>query len=527
VSSPRSISLISRSRRLLSLSLGVFLAGAMAFSGATAAHAETYDPITGTGSTWSQNALDQWRKNVASNYGMTVNYSGTGSSAGRRDYIGGTVDYAVSEIPFQANPEDGSPPEVPPRGFAYMPIVAGGTSLMYNLKIGGQLVSNLRLSGDTITKIFSGSISNWNDAAIAADNPGLAMPDKGITPVVRSDGSGSTAQFTLWMSKQYPSLWKTGMTSQFPTLANFKYQSGSSGVAGYVSQNYGDGAITYVEYSYALEAGFPVAKVLNAAGYYVEPSANSVAVALLKAQIAPDLTQILDGVYNNADPRSYAMSSYSYMIVPTEVGGVFTAGKGKTLSTFAKYMLCEGQQQAADLGYSPLPMNLVIAGFAQVARIPGTAVPAFDPTSCNNPTFKPGDSPDTNQLALTAAQPAECDKKGPNQCTTGTGGAAGVETAVSGSGNGGSASGASGTGSTGSTSAAGSAVDEYGNPVAGGTGVAGAVSASPFSLAQDTWGAPQNMMLGAGLFLVFAAIVPPFVAPQMQHLLGKKKKLKP
>jgi phosphate transport system substrate-binding protein len=255
----------------------------------------------------------------------------------------------------------------------------------------------------------------------------------------------------------------------------------------------------------------------------VEPSANSVAVALLKAQIAPDLTQILDGVYNNADPRSYAMSSYSYMIVPTEVGGVFTAGKGKTLSTFAKYMLCEGQQQAADLGYSPLPMNLVIAGFAQVARIPGTAVPAFDPTSCNNPTFKPGDSPDTNQLALTAAQPAECDKKGPNQCTTGTGGAAGIETAVSGTGNGGSASGASGTGSTGSTNVAGTAVDEYGNPVAGGTALAGAVSASPFSLAQDTWGTPQNMMLGAGLFLVFAAVIPPFVAPQMQRLLGKKR----
>jgi phosphate transport system substrate-binding protein len=527
VSSPRSISLIPRGRRLLSLSLGLFLAGAMAFSGATSAQAETYDPITGTGSTWSQNALDQWRKNVASNYGMTVNYSGTGSSAGRRDYIAGTVDYAVSEIPFQAKPEDGSAPEVPPRGYAYMPIVAGGTALMYNLKIGGQQVTNLRLSGDTIANIFKGTISNWNDAAIAADNPGLAMPDKGITPVVRSDGSGSTAQFTLWMSKQYPSIWTTGMTSQYPTLPNFKYQSGSSGVAGYVSQNYGEGAITYVEYSYAMQAGFPVAKVLNAAGYYVEPTANSVAVALLKAQIAPDLTQILDGVYNNPDPRSYAMSSYSYMIVPTAVGGVFTAGKGKTLSTFAKYMLCEGQQQAADLGYSPLPMNLVIAGFAQVARIPGTAVPAFDPSSCNNPTFKPGEDPNNNLLAQTAAQPAACDKKGPDQCTTGTGGAAGVETAVSGSGNGGSASGGSGTGSdggtSGSSSAAVGAVDEYGNPVSGSTSGGGVVSASPFTLAQDSWGAPQNIMLAAGLFVVLAAIVPPFVAPQIQRVVGKKK----
>jgi phosphate transport system substrate-binding protein len=515
-----------RSRRLASLLLGGFLAGVLALSGATTAQAETYDPITGTGSTWSQNALDQWRKNVASNYGMTVNYSGTGSSAGRRDYINGTVDYAVSEIPFQSNPEDGSPPEVPPRGYSYMPIVAGGTSLMYNLKIGGQRVTNLRLSGDTITKIFSGSISNWNDAAIAADNPGLAMPDKGITPVVRSDGSGSTAQFTLWMSKQHPSLWSTGMTSQYPTLAGFKYQSGSSGVAGYVSQNYGEGAITYVEYSYAMQAGFPVAKVLNAAGYFIEPTADSVAVALLQAAIAPDLTQILDGVYNNADPRTYPMSSYSYMIVPTQVGGVFTTGKGKTLSTFAKYMLCEGQQQAADLGYSPLPMNLVIAGFAQVARIPGTAVTSFDPASCNNPTFQAGEDPSNNLLAQTAPQPAACDKQGPDQCTTGTAGAGDTETAVSGSGAGGSASGgtdATTSGTNGSSGDVGTAVDEYGNPAAGGTAISGSIAASPFTLAPDSWGASQNLMLVAGLLVVLAAVVPPFAAPYVQRFVSKKK----
>jgi phosphate transport system substrate-binding protein len=525
VKTPRLSRFMPAGRKAVSLSIGVVLAGILAVSGATSASAESFDPITGTGSTWSQNALDQWRKNVASNYGMTVNYSGTGSSAGRRDYIGGTVDYAVSEIPFQANPEDGSPPEVPPRGYAYMPIVAGGTALMYNLKIGGQQVANLRLSGDTVAKIFNGSITNWNDGAIKADNPGLAMPDKAITPVVRSDGSGSTAQFTLWMSKQYPSIWGTGMTSQFPTLPNFKYQSGSSGVAGYVSQNYGEGAITYVENSYALEAGFPVAKILNASGYYVEPTAPSVAVALLQAQIAEDLTQILDGVYNNTDPRTYALSSYSYMIVPTEVGGVFTAGKGKTLSTFAKYMLCEGQQQAADLGYSPLPMNLVIAGFTQVARIPGTAVPAFDPSSCNNPTFKPGEDPSNNLLAQTAPQPAACDAKGPDQCTTGTGGAAGIETAISGTGNGGSASGgASGTTTaSGATGAATTTYDEYGNPVSGGSSVGGAVSASPFTLAQESWGAPQNFMLAAGLFVVLAAIVPPFIGPQIQRITGKRK----
>lgn len=513
------------------------------------AQAVSYDPITGTGSTWSQNALDQWRKNVASNYGMTVNYSGVGSSAGRRDFAAGSVDFAVSEIPFQSAPEDGSAPETPKRGFAYMPIVAGGTSFMYNLKIGGVRVSNLRLSGAVITKIFTGAITKWNDRAIQADNPGLKMPNKGIVPVVRSDGSGSTAQFTLWMSKQHSALWNAfcgkigravpcGLTSQYPTFGTAKAQSGSSGVAGYVSQDYGEGAITYVEYSYALEAGFPVAKVLNAGGYYVEPTANSVAVALLKADInttpgASYLTQILDGVYNNRDPRTYPLSSYSYMIVPTEVGGVFTAKKGTTLGAFANYMLCEGQQQAAALGYSPLPMNLVLAGFAQIKRVPGAVTTGIDINKCNNPTFKKGDSPSRNQLALTAAQPASCDKVGANQCTTGTAGSV-AETPISGSGTGGSASAtgsaagaatgvaaagsaaagsaAAGTAAAGAAGAVPASYDENGALIAGGaagTAVAGTAVASPFTLAATDWGTQQSIMLFAGALLLGAAVLPP------------------
>ena len=523
--------------------LGVFTA--------VPAQAVSYDPITGTGSTWSQNALDQWRKNVAMNYGMTVNYSGVGSSAGRRDFVAGNVDFAVSEIPFQTSPEDGSAPEVPARGYAYMPIVAGGTAFMYNLKIGGKRVTNLRLSGEVIAKIFTGAITKWNDPVIASDNPGLAMPDKGIVPVVRSDGSGSTAQFTLWMSKQHPALWNSfctkvgrpspcGLTSQFPTYGNAKAQSGSSGVAGYVSQDYGEGAITYVEYSYAKNSGFPVAKVLNASGYYTEPTANSVAVALLKAAINTTpgptyLTQILDGVYNNADPRTYPLSSYSYMIVPTEVGGVFTAKKGLTLGAFANYMLCEGQQQAAALGYSPLPMNLVLAGFDQIKRVPGADVSGVDINKCNNPTFKAGDSPSSNMLATTALQPAACDKVGPNQCTTGTAGAL-ADTAVTGSGTGGGAAGSASAAATGATSetAAGAMVDaaaaapvydENGALVstvgAAATGVAGIAIAAPFTLAESSWGAQQSIMLVAGLLLVACSVLPPVLARRFRRRSGK------
>lgn len=512
-------------RRRVSL-IAAFSALLVVVGIALPAHAATYEPITGTGSTWSQNALDQWRRNVAQNYGMTVNYSGVGSTAGRRDYINSSVDFAVSEIPFQQQPEDGSAPEVPPRGFAYMPIVAGGTAFMYHLNIGGKRVTNLRLSGAVITKIFTGAITNWNHAEIQADNPGLAMPDKAIVPIVRSDGSGTSAQFSLWMSSQHADLWPHGMRSQFPTPANGKAQKGSDGVSGYVAQGYGEGSITYVEYSYAMKAGFPVAKVLNRADYYVEPTADSVAVALLKAQINPDLTQNLTNVYADGDPRTYPLSSYSYMIVPTQVGGTFTEQKGATLGTFASYMLCEGQQQAEDLGYSPLPMNLVLAGFEQIRRIPGAGASNVDPNSCNNPTFKPGDSPNNNQLALTAPQPADCDKRGPNQCTTGTAGAP-EETPTTGTGGGGAASNAPGAGTdTGAAAAvgdpaaadAGAAVyDADGNLISGNGAVAGAAVSSPFTVGSEGWGWQQSVMLCAVLLLIAAVAVPPFLSPRLRR----------
>ncbi|MFG6504478.1 phosphate ABC transporter substrate-binding protein PstS [Microbacterium sp. P05] len=533
--------MIRRRTRLLATALVALLvaAGLTSGVGPAAVAADSWARISGTGSTWSQNALDQWRTNVQNNYGMAVNYNGVGSSAGRRDFISGTVDFAVSEIPFQAKPEDNTAPEVPTTGFAYMPIVAGGTSFMYNLKIGGKRVTNLRLSGEVIAKIFKGQITKWNDGAIQADNPGLAMPDRSIVPVVRSDGSGSTAQFTLWMSKQHGGVWNTGMTSQFPTPANGKAQNGSLGVAGYVSQDYGEGAITYVEYSYALKSGFPVAKVLNSAGYYIEPTASSVAVAMLQARINTDLTQILDGVYNNSDPRTYPLSSYSYMIVPTEVAGIFTKDKGRTLGAFAEYVLCEGQQQAEQLGYSPLPMNLVIAGSDQIKRIPGANTGGIDTNKCNNPTFKPGDSPSNNQLAVTAKQPAACDKQGPDQCTTGTAGAPGT-TPVTGSGAGGSstdaAASAGGDAAAAGTPAAGTApadagpagsaaaplYDANGNLISSASAGGAAAVSSPFTLAEGGWGAPQILMLAAGILLLAAIIAPPLTSRRLRRGSGKR-----
>ncbi|MFJ4845195.1 MULTISPECIES: phosphate ABC transporter substrate-binding protein PstS [unclassified Streptomyces] len=388
--------------------------------GAGPATAATYVPISGAGSTWSQNALDQWRAYVKQ-YGMTVSYSGTGSSDGRNQYRNGTVDYAVSEIPYGV---DDSGTDAPPsRNFAYLPITAGGTSFLYNLTIDGMRVTDLRLSGDVITKIFTGRITSWNDPAIKADNPAIAakLPDRPVVPVVRSDGSGSTAQFSTWMSRQYPSLWNDycaragrstpcGTTSDYPLAPGTGViaQAGSNGVAGYVAQARNAGTITYVEYSYAkYTTGYPVAKVLNKAGYYVAPTPRNVAVALTKARIGQDTTQNLDAVYNNTDPRAYPLSSYSYMIVPTALESHFTAQKGQALGAFAYYFLCQGQQNVDDLGYSPLPVNLVQAGLQQVRKIPGVNVESIDISNCRNPTYS---ADGTNPFVTTAPYPSDCDR---------------------------------------------------------------------------------------------------------------------
>ena len=443
--------------------------------GAKPASAASYVPISGSGSTWSYNAIHAWQGNVAQ-YGMVVNYGGGGSTVGRNQFRDGTVDWAASDIPYGV--QDGNNFDPPPtsRGFAYMPDTAGGTTFMYNLNIGTTRVTNLRLSGENVAKIFTGVLKMWNDQAIAADNPGLTLPAIKIVPVVRSDGSGSTAQFTQWMIATQGPYWtaycgKVGrspctQTSAYPILNNSGMvgQPGDLGVAGYVSQKQAVGTIGYVEYSYAIQAGFPVAKVLNSAGYYTEPTAGHVAVSLLRARINMDqgnpntyLTQDLSQVYTNPDARTYELSSYSYMVLPTTTAFGFNTNKGYTLGDFGKYLLCQGQNQVNALGYSALPINLVQAGFAQLQKIPGASVPTATTDiirSCNNPTFS---TDGTNTLANNDPQPQACDKKGPTQCATGTGGAKTNTPVKPGTGGGGSGSGGSGSGSGASASPSASA----------------------------------------------------------------------
>jgi phosphate ABC transporter phosphate-binding protein len=460
------------------------------------ADATSYVPISGAGSTWSYNAIHEWQTDVQQ-FGLTVNYQAVGSSAGRSEFAQGAVDWGASEIPYGV--QDGTSYDPPPsRGYAYMPDTAGGTTFMYNLMIGNQRVTNLRLSGATIAGIFTNKITMWNDPAIVADNPGLTLPAIRIVPVVRSDGSGATAEFTQWMLATQPSYWNAycqvvgrspcTQTSTYPVQPGTAMvgQAGDLGVSGYVSQQQADGAIGYVEFSYALETGFPVALVLNAAGYYTEPTADNVAVSLLNAQINTDsssplyLTQNLSNVYTDTDPRTYELSSYSYMILPTDSSYGFTSAKGLALGAFGSYLLCQGQQQVDQLGYSALPINLVEDGYAQLQRIPGNQVASATSSfiqGCNNPTFSTNG---TNTLADDDPQPPACDKQGSTQCTAATGGASGAGSPVSGSTSSASASNGGATTSSGSTpsasSSSGSSSTGSGSTTSGSTGSKGSTS---------------------------------------------------
>ncbi|WP_181243316.1 substrate-binding domain-containing protein [Glaciihabitans tibetensis] len=191
-----------------SAALGITLTAALLTPlGVAPALAETLVPISGSGSTWAQDAVEQWRAAVYSATGQAMSYAGVGSRGGLGEFARGTMDFAVSEHAFDSEADGEYAIASPPFDFASLPIAAGATSIAYNLRSGDTLVDDLRLSGDTVAKIFTGVITRWDDPAVQAENPQIVMPAQDITPVVRADLSGSTEVFTSWMSTQHEGVW--------------------------------------------------------------------------------------------------------------------------------------------------------------------------------------------------------------------------------------------------------------------------------------------------------------------------------
>jgi phosphate transport system substrate-binding protein len=458
-----------RTRALVAVGLfGAASGGLGGFAAALpASAAPSHQQISGTGSSWSANAVSQWVSDVSST-GLRVDFTGSGSAQGRKDFANGITDFAVTDIGYQGkDPLTGEDdtncvPGQACRSFAYEPIVAGGTAFPYQVRVGGQLVRNLRLSGETLTKIFTYRITNWNDPQITHDNNGRKLPSLKIIPVVHSEGSGSTAQFTSYMDARYASIWraftgKAGFTEYYPPPQGGKgiAQNGSDGVMNFLSSNGANGAIGYDEYSYPLAKNFPVAKILNKAGYYTLPDQYNVAVALQHAKInmnkkSPDyLLQTLDQVYVAPEVQAYPLSSYSYFVIPTAKNDTrMTTAKRQTLADYLFYAVCLGQKEIGPIGYSPLPINLVQASFNQTALL-HAADSKVDLTkrnvsTCQNPTFDKR-HPEVNHLAKIAPNPPSCDKQGAGPCT-GNGASGGAGSGGSSGGGGGGSGGGAGSG---------------------------------------------------------------------------------
>ena len=282
---------------------------------------------------------------------VTINYQGNGSGTGRTDFVNGVVDFAGTDAPYKATDPQ------PPKPFLYFPTVVAPITVSYN--VSG--ISSLRLSPETTAKIFSGAITKWNDAAIKTDNPKAKLPSTTITVVHRSDSSGTTANFTSWMTKAAPTDWTLGSGSTVSWGSSTQGATGNSGVAKLVKDT--DGAIGYVDFSDANASELTFASIKNSSGKFVTPNLVSAAAAAQGTTVNANLTY--DPI-NATGVAAYPITSPTWIIVYKDQTD---AAKGQAIKGFLNYIYKQGQALAGSVDYAPLPKALLKQAKAQVSTI--------------------------------------------------------------------------------------------------------------------------------------------------------------
>jgi phosphate transport system substrate-binding protein len=222
-------------------------------------------------------------------------------------------------------------------------------------------VKGLKLSADTIAKIFSGAVTTWNDPAIATDNPKAKLPSTKITVVHRSDSSGTTANFTSFLVKAAPTSWTLGTGSTVSWPSGTQGATGNGGVANLVKTT--DGAIGYVDFSDANASDLTFAAVKNSSGKFIVPNLVSAEGAAAGATINADLTY--DPI-NATGAGAYPITSPTWVLV---YANQTDANKGAAMKAFLNYIYKQGQQLATSVDYAPLPKALLKQAKAQVNKI--------------------------------------------------------------------------------------------------------------------------------------------------------------
>ena len=319
--------------------------------------------LNAEGSTAQTNAITRWIKDyqgICS--GATVNYNPTGSGAGVAAFTGGQVDFAGSDSAL--DPSKGETAAAQKRcGSAPLdlPMVVGPIAIAYKLKG----VNKLVLTGEVIAKMFLGKITAWNDPAIAALNPGAALPATKISVFYRSDSSGTTQNFERYLAATAPDVFKTAPDKD-SSKAGFAGQgkAKSQGVADAISST--EGGVGYDEFSFAVSSGLSTAQVDNGAGA-VPLSKDTASAAAQAAQVVGtgnDLSLKID--YATKTPGAYPLILVTYEIVCTKYSD---PAKGAFVKSFLTYTADGGQAALPGLGYAPLPAALQAKVKSSIAAI--------------------------------------------------------------------------------------------------------------------------------------------------------------
>ncbi|MTJ52708.1 phosphate ABC transporter substrate-binding protein PstS [Anabaena sp. UHCC 0253] len=318
--------------------------------GTTTTPAKTLDlggtvELIGAGASFPSPLYQTWFAELNKKYpNLKVNYQSVGSGAGVEQFTKGTVDFGASDVAMKDEEIQKIPTD---KGVLLLPVTAGSIVITYNLAD----VPELKLPREVYTGILLGKITSWDDAAIAQANPGAKLPKEPIKVIYRADGSGTTGVFTKHLSAISPE-WKTkvgeGKSVKWPVGVGAK---GNEGVTAQIQQT--PGAIGYVEYGYAKENKLNFASLENKSKQFVAATPESAAKTLAAVTLPENLRAFI------SDPEgaeSYPIVTYTWILAYKKYAD---ANKAKAMEATIEYALTDGQKLATELGYVPLPANVV------------------------------------------------------------------------------------------------------------------------------------------------------------------------
>jgi phosphate transport system substrate-binding protein len=311
--------------------------------------------ISGAGSTFVSPLVSTWVPAVGAALGYEIQYSAIGSSGGINAITGRTVDFGASDAPLSPDQFTAC------KGCTQIPWALAATSVMYNLPVVKNL---LHMDGPTLAKIFMGQITQWDDAAIKKLNPGVSLPSTKITIAHRSDGSGTTYNFTDYLSKVSPA-WKSqigvGTSVNWPVGVGGR---GSAGVSALVAQT--QGAIGYADVAFALKNHFSYFAMKNLNGKFATPGAKGILAAAM-SDVQPTAGTNELSIVNPPKkfPLAYPISTYTYVIVPLQ------SSKAPDLRKFLFWAVTHGQEAkyTAPLRFVPIPKSVLVVAEKAIAKI--------------------------------------------------------------------------------------------------------------------------------------------------------------